>query len=53
MILGGGGGGGEPHIDPLGLYLLHSTVEKKPRAEGSEGDAFEESWAISLRIWGC
>lgn len=53
MILGGGVGvGGEPHIDPLGLYLLHSTVEK-PRAEGSEGGAFEESWAISLQIWGC
>ena len=44
--------GREPHIEPLGLYLLQSTVEKKPRAERSEGDAFGENSAVSLRIWG-
>lgn len=33
----------EPYIDPLGLYLLQSTVEKKPRAEGSEGTLSERT----------
>ena len=41
------------HIDLLVLYPLQSTVVKKPRAQGSEGDAFGENGALSLRIWGC